>query len=553
MRMLTDNLERALNDGRRRPAYKILAFDPALDPMSKIVVGEYTQTPYDLTPYCRDISWTPAQLNFTLADPDGIFHPDLGAQRKYLADGAVIRLREGDARVAESEWPWSFTGHIKGQIGWQSARRSQTLEAKVSAFSRDNSSGLKRRLITSTEYTVGTEIGVMLHDVAETFVGLTAKEIRIPSVLGLQLRHKVNQLSQVTPWDAVAIILETVGRVPYFDGDGRLTCFDKNMHRLPDKVLTDNSRIFDYQIPARTQDTINKVRVVFLDSVLERIDSPYQQLGQAQVTTGFFSRSEKLDCWWSDDHKQRADGTRMLVKKSVNSGLLPVGSETYTQVDEFHGRIEVEISIWIPILATLMLIEYLVAAAIPDAVTTKVEGIAQAQQNLVLLVAPPGGGPVEGTVANLPSTVTGAGEGSTWSIGRLVQAQALIGILLIMMSMGSAQYEVWGTPYDYAYLEKESIALEDGLAYWEENEKTIKNDFIGSYEQADTLAITELIWEKSNSLPRKLVMEDDLSLEIGDIIALADGRKFLISGMGKAIKKGEVPVLSLDGFKVMTA
>jgi hypothetical protein len=128
-----------------------------------------------------------------------------------------------------------------------------------------------------------------------------------------------------------------------------------------------------------------------------------------------------------------------------------------------------------------------------------------------------------------------------------------VAILVVMMSLGSAQYEVWGTPYDMAYLEKESIAVEDGISYWEENEKEIKNDFIGSHEQADTVAVTELIWEKSSSLPRRLLIDDDLALELGDIVVLPDGRKFLITNLAKQIKRGEVPILTLDGFKVMTA
>jgi hypothetical protein len=134
-----------------------------------------------------------------------------------------------------------------------------------------------------------------------------------------------------------------------------------------------------------------------------------------------------------------------------------------------------------------------------------------------------------------------------------MQAQALIGILLIMMSIGSAQYEVWGTPYDYAYLEKQSVAIEEGLEYWLENEKEIKNDFIGTHDQADTIAVTELIWEKSLSRPRRIAIEDDPALEVGDIVALPDGRKILITGLNKKIRRGEVPTLVIDGGKVMTA
>jgi len=145
--------------------------------------------------------------------------------------------------------------------------------------------------------------------------------------------------------------------------------------------------------------------------------------------------------------------------------------------------------------------------------------------------------------------------GTGWTIpwGRIMQAQALIGILLIMMSIGSAQYEVWGTPYDYAYLEKQSVAIEEGLEYWLENEKEIKNDFIGTHDQADTIAVIEIIWEKSLSRPRRIAIEDDPALEVGDIVALPDGRKILVTGLNKKIRRGEVPTLVIDGGKVMTA
>ena len=275
--------------------------------------------------------------------------------------------------------------------------------------------GLKRRLITSKPYTVGTELGVMLADILQTYLGLDPQESRIASTLGVQLLHQVNQVVQMSPWDTITAILQTVGKVPYFDGEGRLTSLDKNMNRLPDRILPDYIQVHDYQIPPRNQDYINKVRVIFLDSVLQRVDSPYQQLGTAQVTTGFFSMHEKLPCWWSADHSQRASGTSMRVIKSVNSGLLPVGTERYAQVDEFHGEIDVDISVWVPILASVMLMEYLAAALLPDHVNA-----GQPVQTDV----------VSGTGITLPF-------GMTISWGRIIQAQAMMGIMLIMMSLGA--------------------------------------------------------------------------------------------------------------------
>ena len=107
---------------------------------------------------------------------------------------------------------------------------------------------------------------------------------------------------------------------------------------------------------------------------------------------------------------------------------------------------------------------------------------------------------------------------STISVGRIIQAQASAGIMLIMMSMGRAQYEIWGTPFDYAYLEKQSIAMVDGLDYWLENNLDIKNDFIGFFpDQADVVSTTNLIWQQSQSLPRRITIKDDPTLEPGDI------------------------------------
>jgi hypothetical protein len=197
-------------------------------------------------------------------------------------------------------------------------------------------------------------------------MGLTRAEIRIPFTLGRQFKHKVNQLAQVSPWDGISSLLEVVCYVPFFDGEGKLSYVNKSLQRPPAKVLADYVSFVEYEVPERSQDAVNKVKVTFLDAQLERVDSPSQQLGTAQVTTGFFSMHERLECWWSEDHKQRASGTGMKVIKSVNSGILPVGSEEYTEVDEFHGVIEVEISVWVPILATVMIAEYLAAAFIFD-------------------------------------------------------------------------------------------------------------------------------------------------------------------------------------------
>ncbi len=79
-----------------------------------------------------------------------------------------------------------------------------------------------------------------------------------------------------------------MGAVPFFDGDGRLSCYTKSLTRPEARKMTDWTRILDYEVPEFSQEAINKIRVIFLDSSLSEVDGAYQLLGTAQATAGFF-------------------------------------------------------------------------------------------------------------------------------------------------------------------------------------------------------------------------------------------------------------------------
>jgi hypothetical protein len=138
----------------------------------------------DITPYASEISWSDKQLSFTMVDPRNLFHPDTGAYRNYLCDGAILRLVEGDEVLSETYWVTSFTGNIHGQVGWKKARNTGNVTAKVSVFGRGETQAFKRRKITTREYSVGTDLGIALSDICETFMGLTQAEVRIPFTPG---------------------------------------------------------------------------------------------------------------------------------------------------------------------------------------------------------------------------------------------------------------------------------------------------------------------------------------------------------------------------------
>jgi hypothetical protein len=537
MRAIPYNLERLMMEDTRIPAYKVYAYNPKIDPMTKVITANSTTSPLDITEDCSEISWSMSELSFTLKDETGNYNPDSGVYGNHLGDGCIVRLKEGDERLPESEWVWTFTGFIKGQLGWVKSRKNRSLEAKVSVFTRENTLAFKRRKMTTKEYTVGTDMGIMFHDISKQ-MGLTDGEIRVPGIFGTYFAHKVNQVSQMAPWDAFIAILEVMMQVPLFDGEGRLSSYRKNLNRPPNIIFNDEHFVHSYEVVSRTDDAINKVVVTFLDSNLTRVDGPYQKLGDASITTGFFTFEEKLKCFWSEDRKQRATGTQMKVIKGVNDNLLPVGTESYSQNDEYSGTITIAISVWVPTLATAMLIAYVALAWIPDGTESTSTGPVEVVGFGVA------GGWAE--VEEIP--------GTGWTIpwGRVGQAAAMIGILAIMMSLGSAQYEIWGSPYDMAYLEKRTIAIVNGIEYFEENEMDIKNDFIGIHALADAIAACELTFQVSKACPRRLVINDHLGLEIGDIIQIYDGRKIFILDMKKTIRRGQNPTIDITGFKVRT-
>lgn len=545
MRGLSASLDTALKTGTRRPAYKVYVWEAST--YTEVITALYSELPFDLTEYITEIRWTPETMSIQFTDPEGDFHPDHGQYTEKLANGVIVRLKEGDSRVDEDSWIWTFTGKVKGQYGYSYSRKDRVYKGQLNVYFRGAEQSLKRRKITTRQYTVGTDIGITISDVLG-MLAITEPERRIPPVLGRHYYHKTNQISQLSPWETIETLLYPALLVPYFDGEGKICAYSLTVTKKPSIVLSDYVTVHQIEAVAQAGEPINKVKVKYLDYNLTEVEGEYQRLGQASITTGFFTSKEEIECYWGADKKQRARGTKMHVVKSVNDNLLPVGTESYTEIDEFSGKITIEISAWVPALAGASMAAYLAAAAIPDKQADVTTGYASL--NLVG-TAPPGGGPISGVAVGQITTVS-TSAGMTIPTGRIVQASALTGILITMMSLGSAQYEIWGTPYDLVYLEKEHIAIEDGTEYWAENEVEIKNDFICTAEAAKAIAINELHYYKSSFYVRRLKIDDLPSLEIGDIIELPNEGKYFVKGLSKTIKPGTVPLLDIDGFRILT-
>jgi hypothetical protein len=551
MRSMSPALSDKLMSGRVQPALKLYTWQNTVE-ISAIISGT-AGAGFDITPYVSSVTWDMETLAVTMADPNGIFHPDYGEFGEYVKNNCVIRLKEGDARVSETEWVNTFTGHITGQPGWKRNRETGLLSSSFSAYNRQNNQAYQNRLLTSKKYTKGTDIGICMWDICQNILQMDVAELRVPQLHGYYFAHKVNQLVQISPWDAIKSILEIGCNVPFFDGDGRLASYSKDVNRTPAWQLPDWAEVLEEEIPEENAEPYNYVEVIYLNPLTTQVDGADQKLGTAEVTTGFFTFQEKLKCYWSEDRKQRAKDTRMVVLKSVNDNLLPVGQESYQEDDEYSGTITISISVWVPLLATAMLAEYLALAAVADGTestsSNKIPTVLTGSDLALTCATAPG--PVTGVIYIPPASVTSTEDtGFTIPWGRIGQAQAMIVILAIMMSLGSAQYEIWGTPYDMVYEEMRVIALEDGLPYWKEKRMKIENDFIGDQGRAEDIAIKELTYQHGLSMPRLLKTINNPALEIGDIIRTPWGQRFFITGLSKSYTFGETVVLEITGFKI---
>lgn len=501
------------------PKWKLLSFSPDADSWAEIIEGTYGQTPVDLTSYVISIDYNFDRLTVNFSDtPDLLFHPDSGTLKAALKQGRIIRLYEGFEGLDEAEWLVTFSGTVEGTYSWQ-FQRGETIVGSFQVFSRANNQAWKRRSITSNSYTVGSDWGEMFRNIAEDVMLLEPPEFAVADPWGVLFDKNSNQVVNYPPWDALSELAFGINAVPWFNGKGQLSLYYTSQDRITQALSNDNY-LRRYDSKGASAETNNKVILTYLSNTLSRVDGPDQLLGSAIVTTGFFRESQSIDVYYSDDHKTRSDNPRMLVKQSANSGLISFCSESMTKFDEFHVRIDVDVSVWAPLLATAMIAFYFAATYIGDIVE---------------------------------AAGFGYSTGFTIPFGRIFQTIALVAILLIMMCLGTGVYEIWGTPYELVYLEQQTIAIKSDTEFWQEREVDIRNDFISTVEQAQPLAINQLNFEVMKEQPRTVILRYDPRIEPGDIIQLSSSVKVWVESVSRSITRGsnDVSTMTLNCYRTV--
>lgn len=378
---------------------------------------------------------------------------------------------------------------------------------RVVARSRDATPLWRNTRRVTPIYPLATSVSYIAEQVALA-IGLDAAEISLPDV-GIYTVHSNTQLADLTPWQMLTTLLQPAGLEPFVTARGRLGAISRDTQRPADIVIADERRLLRIG-GSKGRPTISEVQVKWLDPLLTEVAQQTQILGQATITAGFFQVKQKKKITFSQDERQRARDTYLVVRQSANSGLLRVCKEEYAQTTQQAGEIRLTTHYWVPALATYAMFLKLQAHSTPD-------GVAGA--------------------ATIPA-------------GRLMEYAADATLFLTMMSIGTGQYEVWGTPFDYVHARNTTSAYNKATKPWAVNVAEIENDFVTNDAQAKSFAVRELIYEYRAASSWGLTIVDDPRIEPGDIIEMPEGERVYVTDYAREIKNGAPAVLDVQGFRV---
>lgn len=445
----------------------------------------------DLSPYCERITHTMAEATLRLRWRSELY----GAAQP--TPGEVLELRMDGQPL--------WIGIIESVTDYREARGTRTLA--ITARSRDASPLWREQRRATAIYPLMTSLDAIVAEVAAS-LGLTVAEVATPST-GLLTPHSNVQLADLPAWQMLETLLLPAGLEPWVDALGVLKAVSRDTARAADITLT-SDRISSIS-GARHRPPVSGLRLRWLDPQLSKVGQQDQPLAQASMTAGFFKLRQDQDLYWSGDRSQRAENTYLVVKQSVNSGLLPVGEESYQQISPTQGRVTVRTRAWVPGLATLSLAGLIGASHLPD-------------------YAPPAGGP-------------------TIPTGKIVHGLAEAAILLILMSLGVGQYEIRGTPYDYVHARNTTEAVATGAKPWAVNVQEIESDLIRDEAHAQAVAARELLYAARATQRWDVEIIDDPRIERGDLLALPDGSRLYVLDYSRDLTRGAPATLAVTGFR----
>jgi hypothetical protein len=442
----------------------------------------------DLSPYVKAMKQKPTQLDFTLT-----WHSELFGL--VPVPGNLVAVNLG------SQLLW--TGIVEEVSSYQNDRG--TRELAIVARTRDGNALWRTSPRVSGIYPAGTQLTYIAQQLCSA-IGLSPAEMALPAVAAFTV-HSNTQMANLSIWDMLTTLYQSVGYQPYIDGYGRIKCISRDTSRTADITITDDRTVAIKGSYSKRQKTA--VRIKWLDPNLTQIIQAAQSLATASLTAGFFQATVEKEVAFSTDGTQAALNTYLVIKQSCNSGLLPVASEEYAQLTPTIGKITLTNTYFTLIFLTLDLAGILAASYIPDEVAF----------------------------------------GFTIPVGRIVQGLLLFAAMLVMSSIGTGSYEIWGEPYSWVHQMNTTEAYDVTAPAWQEAITEIENDFVMSQPMSEAFATRELLYEVQSAVSYGVQIVDDPRIEVGDILALPDGSQIYVTDYERDLTRGAAAILDITGFQ----
>lgn len=550
MRVLDPTLDAIQLAQRRRPGYRMEIFDirstsgePTPTRINDVVlfnlglgllpaiVGPREFIEDDLTIDVTEVAGDYVEqgiaattIQFSVSDPNELLDPVASpapADGRWLRQGNVVVLREGDEEVDEADWPTTFTGAIQGQPGQDRARTTGQSVLTAKAASREVD--FLRRVNTTRNFLQGTAFTDMANEIAETDMGLDLDEIDFGTFGGGRLTvHLSTQFVQESPLVSIAKIMFPDGFMPRFEGNGQLGLTTGEITKGPSRIYADAELPIAVLRPILEFNGTNEVEILGLDSVLSKVIQERQMLSTAGLTTGFFSRDSEIPVRWSEDKTQQAQELSFVVLQSIGDSPLSFGSEDFSEnVQSDGGSVEGTVS---------------------------VDGSIGAGIGLIILIA----GAWIGSLF-IPDTATTA-PGPVVPTGRTFTVLAGKAIMFILAQTGRGEYEIMGRPYEYVFRELRSVARIEGIRSEDREQVSIENHLINNQPDCDATATRVLRRERAKQNLRTVETIHDLRLEPDDVFQIGTGtelRRYMIKAISRTLQRGrDATFATLDCFEV---
>jgi hypothetical protein len=448
----------------------------------------------ELTAMVESITHTSSELSIRLR-----WHMELYAAGQQPCVREVLEVRMNDRPLCIA-----ITDTIN-DYGESRGERRMTVVAR----SRDSSPLWRQSKIATSSYSMTTDLSSIAREILG-FLHMTDAEIDMPSSLGVFTVHTSTQMADMTAWEMLTTLMQPSGIEPYVDALGRFKTVSRGFSRSATHILSADRIISIGGVRSIAPTT--KVRVKWLDPNLSKTFNTEQKLADATITAGFFQATQEKDVYFSDDQLQRADDCRLVIKQSCNSGPMDVASEEFTMVSQTQGRITLTTVPWVSLAALGAMYVMARTGDVGD-------------------IAPPFGG----------ITVT---------VGRRLHAIAEVALMLIIMSIGTGVYEIWGTPFDYVHATNTTIAYSETAPDWAESIMEISNDFVMNEEMAQGLAVRELVYACLAANSYTMALVDDPSIERGDILEMPDSSRFYVTDYSRETGRGKPHTFSVTGFRI---